>query len=533
MAGYVTFQHKGEYEYGVLCYSKWISSGPNGPWVDKERKSLGRVVDKERLIFRKRGEGLVMLDPVTLELTKPPQDYVPPALPRKQRKLRENAIARLLERNELILDFGDSFFLSQLMEQTGIQTSLNELAVANRDSLYALLCFYATCPESNNFAEDWLSANFAKVLYPKANLSSQRISELLMVLGAEENYRAFFNSYLASVSASGKDLTKVAIDSTGLPNSIKFPLTAISRHNGEYSEEVRMLYVVEQETGYPFFFRYFAGNVIDSTAVINTIAELKAYKLLPDFLLLDSGFATNKDFKLFYDNGIDLVTRLGRNRKIYKSIVSKHLSSLMATKNIVSYSSRVLFIKRVAATIEDDQTHDKFKGFAYLCLDGRRRRHDDDVLYDKFIAGDLTGDELVEKLDETGLFMLFSTKKIEPKDILPLYYTRQNIEQVFDICKNDAHVLPLAVRTEETLRGHLLLTFITTVLLKEMQTALLKTPYQPKLALMNLRSQKIKIFGDTGVTTEAVKKVNDVYKVFGIECPTTIDLTALHPQASS
>ena len=123
MAGYVTFQHKGEYEYGVLCYSKWISSGPNGPWVDKERKSLGRVVDKERLIFRKRGEGLVMLDPVTLELTKPPQDYVPPALPRKQRKLRENAIARLLERNELILDFGDSFFLSQLMEQTGIQTS--------------------------------------------------------------------------------------------------------------------------------------------------------------------------------------------------------------------------------------------------------------------------------------------------------------------------------------------------------------------------------------------------------------------------
>lgn len=532
MAGFVTFQHKGGNEYGFLCYSEWDPSGPNGPHVKKRFVALGRVVDKEMLIFRKRGEGLVMFDTATKKLTKPPQDYVPPEIPRKPCKLRKNAIARLLDKSELILDFGDSFFLSQLIEQTGMQTSLNELAVANRDSLYALICFYATCPESNSFAEDWLSANFAKVLYPKANLSSQRISELLMVLGAEENYRAFFRSYLVTVAARGKDLTKVAIDSTGLPNSIKFPLTALSRHNGEYSEEVRMLYVVEQNTGYPLFFRYFAGNVIDSTAVVNTIAELKAYKLMPDFLLLDSGFSTNKDFKLFYDNGIDVVTRLGRNRRVYKDIVDKHLSTLKTEKHIVAYGSRVVFIKRVRATIEDNQTHDKFKGFAYLCLDGHRSCNDEQALYKKFTEGEITGDELITKLDETGLFMLFSSKEIKPKDILPLYYTRQNIEQVFDICKNDAHVLPLSVRTEEALRGHLLLTFITTALLKEMQTTLLKTPYIPKLALMNLRSQKIKIFGDTGITTEAVKKVNDVYKAFGIQCPVTLDLTALHPELS-
>ena len=128
--------------------------------------------------------------------------------------------------------------------------------------------------------------------------------------------------------------------------------------------------------------------------------------------------------------------------------------------------------------------------------------------------------------------MLFSSKESKPKESLPLYSTRQNIEQVFDVCKNVAHVLPLSVRTEEALRGHLLLTFITTALLKEMQTTLLKTPYIPKLALMNLRSQKIKIFGDTGITTEAVKKVNDVYKAFGIQCPVTLDLTDLHPVLS-
>lgn len=533
MAGFLTFQTKGGYEYGFLCYSQWIPSGPKGPFVKKRFETLGRVVDKEKLIFRKRGAGFVMLNPDTHELTPPPADYQPPELPRRPRKPKQLSVAQLRARKELILDFGDSFFLSKLLEQTGLQSCLDALAVTNRDSLNALVCFYVTCPESNNFAQDWLSANFAKVMYPKANLSSQRVSELLMTLGLEENYRAFFSRYLTTLADKNKDLTKVAIDSTGLPNSVKFPLTAISRHNGEYSEEVRMLYVVEQATGYPLFFRYFAGNVIDSKAIINTMAELHAYQMKPNFLLLDSGFTTNSDFKLFYDNGIDIVTRLGRNRKVYKEIVAQHLASLDTVQYLEQYGARALFIKRVEATIVDEDTGAAFKGFAYLCRDVLRRNDEERALCRKLAKGDITKEEMVDRFETTGVFMLFSTKPIEPKDILPLYYTRQNIEQVFDVCKNDAHVLPISVRTEESLRGHLLLTFIATVLLKEMQSALLKTPYTPKLSLMNLRSQKIKLFGDVGITTEAVKKVNDVYKTFGIECPIQFDLSALRSAAPS
>ena len=45
--------------------------------------------------------------------------------------------------------------------------------------------------------------------------------------------------------------------------------------------------------------------------------------------------------------------------------------------------------------------------------------------------------------------------------ILPTYYTRQQIEQIFDISKNYADRLPLRVQNEDTFRGHLLLTFIS------------------------------------------------------------------------
>ena len=88
------------------------------------------------------------------------------------------------------------------------------------------------------------------MLYPKANLESQRISDLLSSIGEESSYRAFFREYskLLAHREGGED---ILIDSTGLPNSIHFPLTAVSNHNGQISNEVRLIYVVQQGTNLP------------------------------------------------------------------------------------------------------------------------------------------------------------------------------------------------------------------------------------------------------------------------------------------
>lgn len=55
-------------------------------------------------------------------------------------------------------------------------------------------------------------------------------------------------------------------------------------------------------------------------------------------------------------------------------------------------------------------------------------------------------------------------EEIDTKEVLPLYYARQQIEQVFDIAKNYADILPLRVHGEDTFRGHLLLCFIATII---------------------------------------------------------------------
>jgi len=124
--------------------------------------------------------------------------------------------------------------------------------------------------------------------------------------------------------------------------------------------------------------------------------------------------------------------------------------------------------------------------------------------------------------------MLLSSDDMDTSEILPLYYTRQQVEQVFDIGKNYADLLPLRVQNEETFRGHLMLTFMATAVLQMLQRDIIskrkkKEKTNPEGALVNLRNQKCKVYAHSIVPQERVTTVNDVYKLLGIECPTTID----------
>ena len=60
---------------------------------------------------------------------------------------------------------------------------------------------------------------------------------------------------------------------------------------------------------------------------------------------------------------------------------------------------------------------------------------------------------------------------------------------MFDIGKNYADMLPLRVHSEETFRGHLLLTFIATVVIKQLQDALAKSTINPISLFLDLRNQ--------------------------------------------
>jgi hypothetical protein len=488
---YIGYDVKGGIKYAKICKSERI----NGK-VKTTQISLGRVIDEKAGIYRSRERGVFTYDIATDTFGTPPSSIVIPIAKRKN------------TREKLILDFGDAYFVDQYAKRIGISAAIDAIEYGNHDSVRALVLFYVICNTANYNASEWFSGSYASILYPKANLESQRISELLLSIGKESSYRAFFREYskLLKHRPDGED---VLIDSTGLPNSIHFPLTAVSNHNGQISNEIRLIYIVQRGTNLPLYFRYVAGNIVDVSTLTKTILELKALGINTKFAILDAGYLTDENAREMFEAGISFVTRMRENRKLYKEIVAEHLPSLKREENLVSYNTRYAYIKRVECELVPG-----YRAYAYLGLDLTMVSLESSKLFVR-ASRDHMSDAKVHKAMETqGVFVLISTRPIAKDGILPLYYTRQQIEQVFDVCKNNTNLLPLRIQSEDTLRGHLLLAFTASVIIKKLQEDVKDTEYTPENALLALRNHKCKVFDDYVLTTEAAKRANDIYKAF-------------------
>ncbi len=298
----------------------------------------------------------------------------------------------------------------------------------------------------------------------------------------------------------------------------------MSNHNGMISNEVRLIYVLQQETNLPLYFRYCPGNVIDVSTLTTTMLELKAYNINTKFAILDAGYLDNKNMKVLYNEKISFLSRMNENRKLYKQLIAEHIPSIETEENLVRYNSRYAYIKRVACEVIEGHT-----AYAYVCQDIAMKGYSTHRLFATASAKNLKVKEVHNQLKHKGVFILFSSRPIAKEKILPTYYTRQQIEQIFDIGKNYTNMLPLRVHTEETFRGHLLLTFISSVIVKMIQDDLKDTAFNPTSAFLQLKNQKCKVFDNDIIPQEAVKKVNDIYKKFKFKSPKTILRTkALH-----
>ena len=94
---------------------------------------------------------------------------------------------------------------------------------------------------------------------------------------------------------------------------------------------------------------------------------------------------------------------------------------------------------------------------------------------------------------------------------------RQDIEQVFDVSKNYASLLPLNVEKEETFRGHLLVTFIATELLQMLQNEIRQSPFSLDRILARMQTQKAKVYEHVVIPSEPVKEHNEIYKLLPIK----------------
>lgn len=478
---------------------------------------LGRVIDKAHNVFCSRERGTFTYDPETRTYGSASETYSSELKDDGRRKAK------------VLLDFGDAFLVDALLTKMHYSEVLDAISYRNRDTLYAMIEYYTLNDKANDHALTWYEGSYASILYPNANLTSQRISDFLASIGKMENLSAFFDAHIAWLKKYATDDPAVLIDSTGLPNSIHFPLTAISNHNGKISREVRMTTILQRDSGYPLMFRINPGNIVDCSTLTRSVNEAIERGLKVDMAIIDAGYCTKPNIDELYGAHIEWLTRLPETHKVWKQMIQKESDDLRSKGHLVKYLDRYVYIKRVPIKVG---TASQYEAYAFLGYDVERAADETRKVTAAAQKKKMSAEQLSERLDKVGYFVIVTSLCYTEEDILPAYYTRQLVEQYFDIDKGISNLTPLRIHHEEALRGHLLLSMIASTINVYVQKQTKKLATDREELFMSLRNQKCIVYKSKILTSEAQKKANEFYNGFDITCPISIDRSGdkLKPQ---
>jgi hypothetical protein len=207
------------------------------------------------------------------------------------------------------------------------------------------------------------------------------------------------------------------------------------------------------------------------------------------------------------------------NRMIYKDFQTNDIDDLISSQYGVLYQERLLYVKRKPFMLFGN------KAYAYLIIDSDRhgkeyKKH----LKDKQNKVDLVIKDSSFVYKTSGFFIIISSECIEADEILPLYYTRQAIEEIFDVCKNNTSILPLGCHSVETFRGYIFVRFLSTIAYLTIRKLFNKNKYSIIDAFSSLRYLYCKVYDDYVLVKEPNKKMREILNMFNIPIPFKIPL---------
>lgn len=529
MAGYIQFIKQKGVEYGELRVSYWDAQLSK---YKKTTKYLGRVIDKDLLIFKNRADGMFQFNLETKSKQAVPDGFVAPSIrykPRGISKQYEDArsSSSAVSSSSLqadtfpdVVTFGNEYVYDKLINDY-LGDAILKFEEVEQDSVKALVMFYALCKEAHLEAQDWYKQSYARLLYPQADLSAQMLSKLLAKLGDDSYRTTLLSEFCKTLKTKFRlPVCRVAIDSIGAAEEVDFSCTDISNRNGVFHNEIRLLLVADRDTGMPLYYRAYPSNVIDKKNLDAAFEQLEELSVLPEYVVVDAGYSYKESIDVYSQHAIDFLIRVPASSRLFKDLLATHLDKILKDpNNIVQYEGRGLCIKCIPAVIGGNEC--SVHGYAYICVDWSRRAAETAAATHSLSTGAIENDAFTHSCRLAGVFMLAGTNDdLTPAELLLAYDSKADIERTFDICMNNASMLPLSIEQESTFAGHVLISYMSTILHKIFQS---KSKTSSKCSAADLRrklnAHKAQIRTEDILLSDVDSELMQLYELVGLTPP--------------
>ena len=199
------------------------------------------------------------------------------------------------------------------------------------------------------------------------------------------------------------------------------------KYNHLKTDQVNLLMGYDVEHGYPLFARVFRGSTVD----VSTIKDITSvYEFKKILFIVDRGFYSSENLKLFSKNGSTFIIPLPSNTKLFKDTMTtiKYTGEFYYRRGKkhtrVEYMEREIETGRKLVVCRDLDENEKTRYNYLRCIDEGR------VGY--------TLENFNKNKELFGVFVLLTNTKQSAAEIFKNYKKRWTIETFYQFLKNSA-----------------------------------------------------------------------------------------------
>lgn len=451
-----------------------------------------------------------------------------------------------------VRSYGAFYLYRKISERNGLVKALKASLPECWAEYFTLACYMVSTGEPLMYCEDWLKDTES---YPVASLSSQRISELLISLPAEER-EAFYGSWYASHN----DREYLALDITSESSYSELIEDVEWGYNRDHEQlpQVNLCMMMGETSRLPIHQSIYAGSHKDVRTLTTSLSRFEAAAGRHSVtIVMDKGFFSAKNVSFLLGDS---------QRPAYNFLISMPFTSAFAKKQIESerkdidcventivvnghplravtkvrawdkehkvYTHIYYSAKKASGIREDLYTkvsllRQKAVEYPEKCINDEECRKYLNIRRSEKQASGYTvsiRNEVLEKaLYTAGWVVLISNDVADAAKAMNIYRDKDVVEKSFLRLKNSIDLNRLRVHSDNAMQGKLFVGFLASILMAEINKTMSGHDLYKKYTIREMTNLLAKLrvqdINARRILYPVTKEQRLVYEAFDLEIP--------------